>query len=416
MFKKIFQKIFGLEMRGPAGQLFMASTVLNFAVGMVQLFEPIYLYQNGYGISSILLFYFGVYLIYFFILPLGGKFAQKFGYEHAIFYSMPFWILYYGALAFIALAPGMIYVAMLMLALSKMLYWPGYHGDFSRYGESFERGREISGIMVAQNTAAVVGPFLGGIILAVGNFQVLFLVASIIMVLSTVPIMIRSEIFLPKFFPYFEMFKFLFDKRLTPYIATNIGFGEEFFSLVMWPMFIFLAVGESTFFTGSIVAVGTLVMAVFLLYIGRLDDRLGAPAVLKLGSILNSCVWLLRTLLKVPLAVFAGDALGRIAAGSVYIPLLGIIYEYGRKNAVMRATVLFEMSLSLGKMLAIAAAWFLFMSLSAAAAWQAIFVIAALFSLMYGLGRCIPKMHMPPMSQNVPKGNPYWLENVHHKS
>jgi len=416
MFKKLFEKIFGLNMTGPATELMVASVILNFGVGMVQLFEPIYLYQKGFGIPSILLFYFGVYLIYFVLLPLGGKFAQRFGYEHAIFYSIPFWILYFGALAFVGLTPWMIYAAMLMLALSKTLYWPGYHGEFSRYGENFERGREISGVLVVENLAMILGPLIGGIILTVANFQVLFFVASIIMILSTLPLMITAETFLPKFFPYFEMFKLIIDKRLSPFVITNIGFGEDFFTLVMWPMFIYLALSQSTFFTGALVSVSTLVMAVAFLYIGRLDDRIGARAILKIGTIITFFVWLMRVFIKMPLSVFAADSLGRISRGLIYIPLIGMVYEYGRKNAVMRTAVILEMSLSLGKMITIALSWFLFMALPSATAWQGIFVVAAIFALLYGFGKHIPFLHMPPMSVDVPKGNPYFRENIHNKS
>lgn len=416
MFKKLFEKIFGLNMTGPATELMIASVILNFGVGMVQLFEPIYLFQKGFGIPSILLFYFGVYLIYFVLLPLGGKFAQKFGYEHAIFYSIPFWILYFGALAFVGLTPWMIYVAMLMLALSKMLYWPGYHGEFARYGESFERGREISGVLAAENLAAILGPLVGGIILTVANFQVLFFIASIIMILSTLPLMITAETFLPKFFPYGEMFKFIFDKRLTPFVLANVGYGEDFFALVMWPLFIYLALSQNTFLTGALVSVSTAVMALAFLYIGRLDDRVGPRAILKIGALFTALIWLVRVFTKMPVSIFAADSLGRISKGLVYIPMMGMVYEYGRKNAVMRTAVIFEMSLSIGKMIVIAVAWFLFMALSNALAWQGIFVVAAVFALLYGFGKHIPFLHMPPMSVPVPKGNPYFKENIHNKS
>ncbi|GEM_PF-208184 len=413
--RKILSRIFALKMTGPASELLISSSIMNFGLGMIALFEPIYLYQNGYSIPQILLFYFAVYFLYFWLLPLGGKLVQRYGYEHSIFYSMPFTILYYGALAFLPLSPVLIYLAVIFLAVGKALYWPGYLGEFSRYGEGFERGREISGVMVSENVSAILGPVLGGLILTFGNFQVLFFVSSIIVVLSTVPLMKTAEVFLPKFYGYWQSYRTLVDSRMTPFVLANIGFGEEFFGLIMWPTFIYLVVGQSTLFTGSLISVATLIMVLVLLLIGRLDDKVGSIAILKIGSIVATAVWFLRVFVSVPLTVFATDASGRIGKGLTYIPLLSIVYEFGRKFGVMRSAVLFEMSLIVGKLLAIALSWVAF-TFWPEVAWKIIFILAGLFVLLYYWGRSIPFMRLIPATYKVPQGNPYFQENVDNKS
>ena len=58
------------NMRRQVKELFIATTLVNLALAMVTLFEPIYLYQKlGYRLHEIMLFYFIVYALYFFIMP-----------------------------------------------------------------------------------------------------------------------------------------------------------------------------------------------------------------------------------------------------------------------------------------------------------------------------------------------------------
>ena len=79
-------------------ELFWSRAIMDFAVAAVALFEPIYLYTLGYSLQVILLFYIEVYIVYFILLPVGAKFANRFGYEHSMTLSTIFLVGYYLAL------------------------------------------------------------------------------------------------------------------------------------------------------------------------------------------------------------------------------------------------------------------------------------------------------------------------------
>src|SRR3990167_1375608 len=79
-------------------ELYLSVSIVDFAVAMVAIFEPIYLYQIGFSIERILYFYLAVYAGYFIFIPLGAKFARRFGYERAILLGSPFLAAYYLAL------------------------------------------------------------------------------------------------------------------------------------------------------------------------------------------------------------------------------------------------------------------------------------------------------------------------------
>lgn len=79
-------------------ELYFSVGIMDFATSAVALFEPIYLWTRGYSFAQIAMFYGAVYLLYTILLPLGGRIAARFGFEHSILTSQFAFIAYYVAL------------------------------------------------------------------------------------------------------------------------------------------------------------------------------------------------------------------------------------------------------------------------------------------------------------------------------
>jgi hypothetical protein len=58
-------KIFPSFLKREIGELYITVSIQTFALSMISLFEPIYLFELGFSISQILLFFIFVYLIFF---------------------------------------------------------------------------------------------------------------------------------------------------------------------------------------------------------------------------------------------------------------------------------------------------------------------------------------------------------------
>ena len=56
------------KMKRQVKELFASTILVNLALSMVMIFEPIYLYKIGYSLQKIMLFYLITYIIYFLIL------------------------------------------------------------------------------------------------------------------------------------------------------------------------------------------------------------------------------------------------------------------------------------------------------------------------------------------------------------
>ena len=156
-FEKSF---FPSHISGKLKEFYLSMTILNFALAAAMLFEPIYLYSLGFALWKIMFFYFGVYVLYFFTMPLGGKIAKKFGFAHGIIFGCLLLVLYFIFLIAIPSHPIFFYLSIIALAAQKTLFWPGYHADFAFFSQCGERGQQQRGntalCRVKQAVAAVI--------------------------------------------------------------------------------------------------------------------------------------------------------------------------------------------------------------------------------------------------------------------
>lgn len=350
--KNFFASFLPHRMKRQVREMLVSTILLNLALAMVTIFEPIYLYKLNYSLQKIIFFYLLVYVIYFAIMPIGAKFARAKGYELGIFMGSLFFAIFYLLLFGIQFNPWLFYVAPIVLAVQKMFYWPAYHAGFAKFSDSQEEGREISVFNSTASLMYIVGPALAGFIIFSWGYGALFLMASVIFLLSNIPTLITKEEFDYKDFHYFQAYKDLFSKENRRSLFAYLGFGEELVVMVVWPIFISIII-VNIFDLGLVIALTTLITVLISVYIGKLSDSKNKRSVLSMGSAFYSIAWFIRIFVTNQLGVFFVDTLSRLAKNIIVIPLTTITYEKAKKSSVMRTVVFFEMSLVVGKLIAI---------------------------------------------------------------
>ncbi|MFH1597915.1 MAG: MFS transporter [Patescibacteria group bacterium] len=363
-------------------ELYASVAIMDFAKSAVMIFEPIYLYTIGFSLQKILIFFLAVYVIYYFCLPLGAKFARRFGYEHGILWSTPCLVLYYLSLFGIAYYPLLIYPAIFFLVLQKSLYWPGYHCDFARFSMKGERGREISNLVVLDSVVYVVGPLLGGLLIKFVGFSALFIVAAVLILVSNIPLMMTKETFKVTPFSYTGAHKRVWQKKHRRKFWSYFGFGEELIVLVIWPIFIYTVV-QDYLSIGAIVAGATFFTSLIILWVGRVTDKQDKRVVLKSGTIIYSISWFLRLFAGTGLHVFMIDTLSRVSKNTIYVPMTALTYDRAVKGSVMKEIVFFEMALVIGKIVAILLVLVLLQFFTSG--FEAAFIVAGIMTLFYAL-------------------------------
>lgn len=379
------------NMRRQVKELFVFTTLINLALALVTIFEPIYLYQIGYGLREIMVFYLITYLLYFLIIPWGAKFGRFFGYEEGMLVGSIFFIAFYVSLFFIKDFPWLFYVTPVIFAIQKMFYWPTYHANFARFSDEKEEGREIGVITVASSLVFIVGPVLAGFIISQWGYGTLFTVASIIFLTSNIPTLITKEKFTPGSFSYKSAYQYLFSVSNRKSLLAYIGFGEELIAVIVWPVFISIVVSD-IFDLGLLVTGTTFLTTLAIFYIGKLTDSKNKRKVLALGSYIYALSWFFRIFILNTIGVFFVDALSRLGKDIISVPLIAITYEKAKRqksseqDLVMSRVLFFEMSLIVGKLLAIIAIYVLTLFVGdESLAFKISFILAGAMTVLYML-------------------------------
>lgn len=363
-------------------ELYLTMTMLNFALASGMLFEPIYLYTLHFSLSQIMLYYLAVYALYFFLMPLGGRFVKRYGFEHGIILGSLFLVAYFIFLFAIPYSPIYLVLAVLSLALQKMFFWPGYHADLAFFSKAEERGRQVSVIALLDSLSYVIGPLVGGILIALFGFAGLFTVMCVMILLSNIPLMTTKERFKPSTLSYKETYTALTAKENRKYLFSYIGYGEELVSLVIWPIFVYVTFSTFTS-TGAAITFSTLITSLAILYVGRQTDTCDRKNVLRVSTLLLSLSWVLRTIARGASAVIFADFFSRTSRYLFALPFFSGLYRHATETSIVRTVLFFEMALTVGKMIVAAFLAVVFYYVPVSVSWNVAFITAAVFSLLY---------------------------------
>jgi len=127
------------------------------------------------------------------------------------------------------------------------------------------------------------------------------------------------------------------------------------------------------------------VMTIVVLYVGKLTDSRNKQSILKIGTIISLVSWVTRFFSHTPLGVFFAETITRIGRNITQVPLLTLTYDQARRETVMDRVIFFEMTLIVGKLLAMGILLLLFLVVPQEWFWNIAFALAGIMTLLYGL-------------------------------
>lgn len=368
------------KIRKEIEHLYASTAIGNLAQAMIALFEPIFLYHTvGLSVVEVLLFIGSVYALYVLLIPFGAKIASRFGYAHSIFFSIPFQILFWFSLIGSQWHIEFLFVAPILFAIQKSLFWPAWHATMARFADGRQVAREFSVMYSIMSLMQILGPMIGGFLSYYLGATSIFVIGSIIYLCSAIPLFWSEEIFVPKTYKYHDTWKMY--KKIPKQFMGYLGFGEELLVMTIWPIFIFIIINNYEDI-GALVTIATLVATGLSLIIGIYSDQYGKRKVLQIGGFFYVLSWLARIPVVSGFGAFITDAISRTSKSLVFIPLSAMAYERAESTHILPYIVGFEQCLSIGKMLAALLAIIVF---AATGSFIALFILAALFSLLFFL-------------------------------
>lgn len=341
--------IFAMRARRQLRELFLFQLLFSFAFSLITIFEPIFFYQAGVSLMGISLYYALHYTLYVVLMPLGVKFAARFGVERSLSISMPFFICYFLALAAIPARPSFFWLALILLTCHKSFYWPAYHANFAQFSEGKNRGTEQSWMRFITYGTGILGPLTGGVIAARFGFPTLFILAAFTVLIATIPLLKTREKFRRTTISYASVWHTIRTPQHRRMVIAMVGWAEDLILLVFWPIWLFVLLG-STEKIGLLAAFSVALMSLWGFMVGALIDRHGARwALRRLGVPLLVAANALRFWAVTPWRAVGADILLRAANLNYSLPFVTQLHMSARRFGALKYAHAFETVLAVSK-------------------------------------------------------------------
>jgi len=327
-------------------ELYSSMAIKSFALALVGVFVPIYLYKIGYGFSSIFFFYAILCLTHSFLSIPSAKISARFGLKHTILFSMPFLIFFFLLLYSLEQFNWPIIFLGIIFGIYSSLFWTGYHVDFSKFSDKKNRGKQVGVSQIFIAVFSAIGPLVGGFIVAFFGFKVLFILSCFLLLFSVIPLFFSKEVHEPITFSLRGLFK----KQKAKNILSFIGFGiEQSIALVIWPLFIFLFIlGEKYTSLGFVSFLSFFFSVISILVIGKFTD-VSRRLVLRISSVFSAIIWVIKSFVITPIQVFIVGSLYGISRSSALISFEALSYDKANKHNILRFIAFREVTINLSK-------------------------------------------------------------------
>lgn len=228
------------------------------------------------------------------------------------------------------------------LAMAESLYWPIYHSACAVVGHN-TIGRELGIRSAATSIVNVIGPAVGGLMLARYGSVAEFSLAAAVTILSIVPLVGLKRI-LAGPVPEFRQALRPLDYRGMIVFAAD-GWMSSGITLA-WPMILFLSLGSKYEALGLANAGAGVAGAIAGLYSGAILDRGGRNTSARWVSVALAIGIMLRSAADwSPLAAAVANATGAVVMG-FYVPILMSVMYSGAKRS--SGAYAFHLSAELG--------------------------------------------------------------------
>ncbi len=268
--------------RDSINKFYFASLFHDLGFQMLSLFILFYLYQLGWSLPVVVTYILGFALLRPLFQYVGALMIIKFGVQRAILVSNVLRILF--AMAIFNLGqPSFIGYTLLAIVVlldvaSYQMYYSSWGFYFSGMQKKEHSGRAVSLAWVIMALTGFLAPLISGILAQVWGFRTSMVVASLLLLLSIVPLAfikhrepLIARVRMKKclnFKNYLKIFKQIPKKELLSFVASNVAF---VIFLPLWTLYLAIAIfsGKVYIGLGIIAAVSALATILVAILAGR---------------------------------------------------------------------------------------------------------------------------------------------------
>jgi hypothetical protein len=296
------------------------------AIEAGNVFFAVFLLKAGLSTPAVLAAIAFILTVRFLVRPLVVVLAMRWGLRPLVALGTIVSALQFPLLAEVHGIGLALLAACLIASLGETLYWTSYHSYFAALGDTEHRGHQIGAREALASLAGIIGPLAGGWALATLGPHIAFGTVAVVQVLSAIPLFGMRNVAVAQTVPGAYRAAW---RGVALFAADGwIGTGHSF----VWPIALFLSLGESFTAFGGALALAAVVGAIAGLLLGRhIDGGYGArAAAIACGSFAALTLFRALSTDNAVLAV-AANACGAIVA-CLYIPtLMTAVYNQAKR-------------------------------------------------------------------------------------
>ena len=276
-------------------ELYVSMTLKSLALSLIAVFVPVYLYQLGFSVPEIALYYVGYFLFRILLNFISGELTARYGPKHILAYSYVFLLLFLAMLLTMPTYFWPLWALGFAHAAFNSLFFIPYHVDFSKVQDIKHTGKQLSTMNILIRSAAALGPFVGGAIASLYGIRATLTLAVILVIVAILPLMMTREIIKIRKRPNYRTFNFLSQARnMLAYSSVAV---ERQVGLTVWPLFMAVVIFTSDKVYADVGLVTSVSIATSLIMArvyGHLVDNHNGKYLLNTTSIFMTVVHIFR--------------------------------------------------------------------------------------------------------------------------
>lgn len=352
----------------------------GFSLGLVSIFIPIYVAQQGFDPFSVFLFLMVDVAAFTLVAMPVGKIVSWLGIESSLLISSILYVLVFVILQAASLNYALIYSVAFLIGLAKAFHWIPVNTEFTAGSDESDRGRSYGKLEGLPKILSPLAPLIGAIVMSSLGFSFLVALSLLFAVFSVIPLTFAKD----KGKPGFKTSGLLNTSNYDLWILYFLdGFATTAYVFI-FPLFIYYIIGGALN-VGSAKTFMAIGAGLFSIATGKISDRISHEKMLLAGSISSATVYLFIPGLQSRYWAFILSFTAGLTYTIYTVPLISIVADVAEGKNLTGFFSVREVFQGSGKITVVGLLLYMIKYDSLSAAFGYTFTIAAVAVIMIAL-------------------------------
>jgi len=314
------------DFRKNIDEIIAHNAVESFALSLISIFIPIYLYNLNYSLSQIYLYYLAYFLVFSFFSLFSHKMV-KLGFKKILALRPISLIFFFIWLYSLKDFPQTLNYLAIFNGIISAFYWVSFHCFFAAKTDDANSLDRVGVLFSFPKIITLISPIIGGLIIKYLGFSPLFFLVSFFLIASLIPLIKMKDFELDYDFEPKNLLSKTFIKYFFGFIAEGIYYVVF---VIIFPLFIYLNFGKElevgflSFFMSLAGIIAPIIISKACLH--------KTSKFIKIFSIIEGLFFLFVFVIKTSISAFLLSFIVSILANFWLIPFYSRMYRHSKQN------------------------------------------------------------------------------------